>query len=179
MKEYMKPINEMVAALPPEHQAEVRDFIEHELPQPLRHIEPEEEAAGWTLVAVAVADDLIGEIEFGAVERAVFLHVRLVVIGRNRHFLRRHRSELAGLPVALFAMGPRTLADEEMASSRAQLDAALAKEPALEPLATVVFGGSTGFTGSVTTRCPGRNPVTWTMYMSVSKNSCFPSDAPR
>jgi menaquinone-dependent protoporphyrinogen oxidase len=59
-----------------------------------------------------------------------------------RTFLRRHRSELEGLPVALFAMGPRTLADEDIAGSRAQLDEALAKEPTLRPLATAVFGGA-------------------------------------
>ena len=35
-----------------------------------------------------------------------------------------------------------------------------------------------GFTCSVRTPRPGRNPVTWNMYMSVPKNSGFPSDAP-
>jgi menaquinone-dependent protoporphyrinogen oxidase len=59
-----------------------------------------------------------------------------------RTFLRRNRSELERLPVALFAMGPRTMADEDAARSRAQLDAALAKEPTLRPLATAVFGGA-------------------------------------
>jgi menaquinone-dependent protoporphyrinogen oxidase len=39
-------------------------------------------------------------------------------------------------------MGPRTLADEDVARSRAQLDAALAKEPTLNPVATAVFGGA-------------------------------------
>ena len=57
----------------------------------LRHVEPEEEAAGRALVAVAVADDLVGEIELGAIERAVFFHVGLVVVGRDRDFLRRDR----------------------------------------------------------------------------------------
>jgi menaquinone-dependent protoporphyrinogen oxidase len=59
-----------------------------------------------------------------------------------RTFLRRHRSELERLPVAVVAMGPRTLADEDVARSRAQLDAALAKEPTLNPVATAVFGGA-------------------------------------
>jgi len=58
-----------------------------------------------------------------------------------RDFLRRHRSSLEVLPVAVFALGPRTLAEEDVASSRSQLDAALAKEPTLHPLATAVFGG--------------------------------------
>jgi menaquinone-dependent protoporphyrinogen oxidase len=58
-----------------------------------------------------------------------------------RTFLRLHRSELATRPLAVFAMGPRTLAEEDLASSRAQLDAALAREPTLQPFATAIFGG--------------------------------------
>ena len=54
-------------------------------------VEPEEEAAGRALVAVAVADDLIGEIEFRDVELAVLLDMGLVAIGRDRDLLRRHR----------------------------------------------------------------------------------------
>src|SRR6266567_8588069 len=49
-----------------------------------RHVEPEKEAAGRTLVAITVADDLIGEIELGPIERAVLLHVRFITIGRDR-----------------------------------------------------------------------------------------------
>jgi menaquinone-dependent protoporphyrinogen oxidase len=59
-----------------------------------------------------------------------------------RDFLRRHRSGLAARPVAVFAMGPRTLAEEEVASSRSQLDAALGKEPSLHPLTVAIFGGA-------------------------------------
>jgi menaquinone-dependent protoporphyrinogen oxidase len=58
-----------------------------------------------------------------------------------RAFLRRHRDALAGLPFAVFAMGPRTLAEKEVASSRKQLDAALAKTPGLRPVAAAIFGG--------------------------------------
>ena len=58
-----------------------------------------------------------------------------------RDFLQRYRTGLAALPVAVFAMGPRSLLAEDVASSRRQLDAALAKEPALRPLATAIFGG--------------------------------------
>jgi menaquinone-dependent protoporphyrinogen oxidase len=64
---------------------------------------------------------------------------RLHVDARN--FLRRFESRLAVLPLAVYAMGPRTAADEELASSRDQLEAALAKVPRLEPRATAVFGG--------------------------------------
>jgi menaquinone-dependent protoporphyrinogen oxidase len=56
-------------------------------------------------------------------------------------FLRRHRRELALRPLAVFAMGPRTLDDDELAGSRRQLEAALAKEPGVAPSASAVFGG--------------------------------------
>ena len=58
-----------------------------------------------------------------------------------RRFLARHRQALAELPVAVFAMGPRTLADEEVAESRHQLDHDLAKFADLEPVALAIFGG--------------------------------------
>ncbi len=58
-----------------------------------------------------------------------------------RQFLSRHRVVLAARPFAVFAMGPRSLHDEDVASSRKQLDAALAKVPELEPVATAIFGG--------------------------------------
>ena len=59
-----------------------------------------------------------------------------------RRFLHRFQSSLAARPVAVFAMGPRTLAEAEVADSRRQLDAALAREPVLQPVATTVFGGA-------------------------------------
>ena len=59
-----------------------------------------------------------------------------------RDFLHRHRIELATRPLAVFAMGPRSLAPGELASSRSQLEAALAQEPAVHPLTRVVFGGA-------------------------------------
>ena len=58
-----------------------------------------------------------------------------------RRFLARHRDELRRIPVAIFAMGPLSLDPEEIASSRSQLDRALAKAPELEPVSTIVFGG--------------------------------------
>ena len=70
------------------------------LPQPLghdlaaavfRHVEPKKKSAGRTLVAVAVADDLIGEIELGRIELAVFPHMRLIAIGGDGDMLRRAR----------------------------------------------------------------------------------------
>ena len=59
-----------------------------------------------------------------------------------RSFLRRHADVLERVPVlAVFALGPKTLAPEEVASSRAQLDRALAAAPLLQPAAVAIFGG--------------------------------------
>ena len=56
-------------------------------------------------------------------------------------FLEQHRGALAMVPVAVFGMGPRTMADHDAAESRAQLDKALAKVPEVDPHAVAVFGG--------------------------------------
>jgi len=58
-----------------------------------------------------------------------------------RAFLRRHRGALAHLPCAVFALGPRSLEQDDLAGSRSQLDAALAKTPDVEPFAIAIFGG--------------------------------------
>ena len=58
-----------------------------------------------------------------------------------RRFLAGNEAVLATLPFAVFAMGPRTLAETDVASSRGQLDAALAKVPDLHPVGVAVFGG--------------------------------------
>jgi menaquinone-dependent protoporphyrinogen oxidase len=58
-----------------------------------------------------------------------------------RRFLRRHRAALEALPLAVFALGPRTLEEEDVASSRSQLDHALATVPELEPVSVAIFGG--------------------------------------
>jgi menaquinone-dependent protoporphyrinogen oxidase len=61
---------------------------------------------------------------------------------RDAHrFLRRHRSELELLPVAVFGMGPRSADEEAWRRSRSQLDRALAKRGWLTPIAVAVFGG--------------------------------------
>jgi menaquinone-dependent protoporphyrinogen oxidase len=56
-------------------------------------------------------------------------------------FLERHRDALATIPIAVFAMGPHTLADADVASARAQLDRALAKVKDVSPAAVAIFGG--------------------------------------
>jgi menaquinone-dependent protoporphyrinogen oxidase len=58
-----------------------------------------------------------------------------------KRFLLRHRVALAALPVAVFAMGPQTLEEKDVAESRAQLDRALADAPELEPVSVAIFGG--------------------------------------
>jgi menaquinone-dependent protoporphyrinogen oxidase len=56
-------------------------------------------------------------------------------------FLKRYLHALEEIPLAVFAMGPKTLADEEVASSRKQLDHALETVPELMPAAVAIFGG--------------------------------------
>lgn len=58
-----------------------------------------------------------------------------------RRFLDRHREALATLPFALFAMGPRTLEQRDVASSRAQVAHALDQVPEVTPFSVAVFGG--------------------------------------
>jgi menaquinone-dependent protoporphyrinogen oxidase len=58
-----------------------------------------------------------------------------------RQFMQRHRGVLAGLPFAVFAMGPSSTDEEALAESRRELERALAKTAELEPLSVAVFGG--------------------------------------
>jgi menaquinone-dependent protoporphyrinogen oxidase len=83
--------------------------------------------------------------------RAPVAGYELVVLGaplysgrwhRDAHrFLKRHRGELAAVPVAVFGMGPRSDTEEAWQRSRSQLDRALAKRGWLIPVAVTVFGG--------------------------------------
>ena len=56
-------------------------------------------------------------------------------------FLKRHRRELARIPVAVFGMGPRRDEAEAWTRSRSQLDRALARRGWLRPVTVTVFGG--------------------------------------
>jgi len=58
-----------------------------------------------------------------------------------RRFLKRHHAALTELPVAVFAMGPLTAADEDVAGARKQLERTLAKFPDVSPVSTAIFGG--------------------------------------
>jgi menaquinone-dependent protoporphyrinogen oxidase len=85
----------------------------------------------------AEADDLsrYGGVVLGGAVYMGRLH------GDARRFLRRNRKTLAELPFAVFAMGPLTMAEKDVAGSRAQLDRALAKVPEVTPVAVAIFGG--------------------------------------
>jgi len=61
--------------------------------------------------------------------------------GDARRFLRRHRKALAALPLAVFALGPGEDTEKDFASSRHQLDYALAHAKGIEPRAIEIFGG--------------------------------------
>ena len=56
-------------------------------------------------------------------------------------FLQRHRDALAALPVAVFGIGPRTLAEHDVEAARGQLLKALAKVAEVDPVEVAVFGG--------------------------------------
>jgi menaquinone-dependent protoporphyrinogen oxidase len=59
-----------------------------------------------------------------------------------RRLLERHREQLAGIPLAVFGMGPDSLEESKVVESRRQLERSLAATPELEPVAVTVFGGA-------------------------------------
>lgn len=58
-----------------------------------------------------------------------------------RKFLKRHRRQLSGLLLAVFAMGPKSTEAAELAGASAQLARALGAIPELKPFSTAIFGG--------------------------------------
>jgi menaquinone-dependent protoporphyrinogen oxidase len=56
-------------------------------------------------------------------------------------FVRRHHDALEQLPLAVFALGPRTREPDDLAGSRKQLDGAL-RRLRIEPRLVTVFGGA-------------------------------------
>ena len=91
-------------------------------------------------VDVASAGDVADVSRYGIVVVGGALYM-----GRWSHdavaFLKQHQAALRHQPLAVFAMGPKTLAETDVASSRAQLDHALAGFPKLEPASVAIFGG--------------------------------------
>lgn len=61
--------------------------------------------------------------------------------GDVTHFLSRHRQQLMGLPVAVFAVGPVNDTPQEFDGAREQLDHVLARRAWLTPASVAVFGG--------------------------------------
>jgi menaquinone-dependent protoporphyrinogen oxidase len=57
------------------------------------------------------------------------------------HFLRRHATALRGRPLAVYALGPLTLEEKDVAGAREQLERALRRVPEVAPAETAVFGG--------------------------------------
>jgi menaquinone-dependent protoporphyrinogen oxidase len=102
--------------------------------------------------AVAMAEGAEVEVAPAHAVAGPVSRVDLVVLGapiysgrwhRDAHrFLKRHRRELAGLPVAVFALGPRRADEEAWQHSWAQLHRALAKRAWLHPVAVGLFGGA-------------------------------------
>ena len=66
-----------------------------------------------------------------------FFHWR----GEAHRFLRRNRTALASLPVAVFGLGPIEDKPEQFTGAREHLDKGLAKHAWLQPVAITVFGG--------------------------------------
>jgi menaquinone-dependent protoporphyrinogen oxidase len=58
-----------------------------------------------------------------------------------RALLKRHRGELAKLPVAVFGMGPNTSKEKDLAGARKQLDKNLSRVREVQPMAITTFGG--------------------------------------
>ena len=58
-----------------------------------------------------------------------------------RKMLKRFRSELTSLPLAVFAMGPKETTPEALESAHAELAKALDEVPEVHPFSTAIFGG--------------------------------------
>ena len=64
------------------------------------------------------------------------------LIREGRRFLSRHAKRLAGLPVAVFAMGPTEQSDQQFLDARRHLDRTLVKLKGVSPVAITIFGGA-------------------------------------
>ena len=109
-----------------------------------------EQVAGAITVALREGGAQVTALPARAVQESVAGYDLIVLgaplySGRWHHdahrFLKRHRRELAAVPVAVFGMGPRNDTEEAWRRSRAQLDRALAKRGWLTPVMVTVFGG--------------------------------------
>jgi len=68
-----------------------------------------------------------------------------IYMGRWHHdeveFLKRNRQALAAMPLAIFAIGPKTTAEADVAASRSQLEHVLGAVPKPTPVTAAIFGG--------------------------------------
>jgi menaquinone-dependent protoporphyrinogen oxidase len=105
-------------------------------------------------IAHAVWDELNEEfdVEIKAADEVHDLEgARAVVLGGSlymgrwhadsRKFLKRFHKQLAGMPLAIYALGPLKNEEHELADSRKQLDHALDKVSDVHPRSVAVFGG--------------------------------------
>jgi menaquinone-dependent protoporphyrinogen oxidase len=58
-----------------------------------------------------------------------------------RAFLKRYGTHLESVPLAIFAMGPKSSSEDDLAGARKQLDHNLKKFPGLHPVSIAIFGG--------------------------------------
>jgi menaquinone-dependent protoporphyrinogen oxidase len=58
-----------------------------------------------------------------------------------QRLLKRNTRAFKSVPLAVFGMGPKSLDEADLASSRAQLEHALSKVPEITPVAVGIFGG--------------------------------------
>lgn len=95
-------------------------------------------ADGGVECEVRDAGDVRDISEYSAVVLGSALYY-FMLHGDAKRFLARNRKALAGMPVALFALGPFNDTPDEMSSARGTVDKYLAKADWLTPVA--VFGG--------------------------------------
>ena len=63
------------------------------------------------------------------------------LLKEGRRFLERYQGELAGMPVAIFGMGPIEDTENQFADARAHLDKTLLELRDVTPKAVTIFGG--------------------------------------
>ncbi len=63
------------------------------------------------------------------------------LVREGRRFMRRHRRKLAGMPMAVFGMGPIEDTEKQFEGSRGHLEKTLRKLPGVSPKAVAIFGG--------------------------------------
>lgn len=104
------------------------------------------EAVGDALSRQGVDVDVLpaGEVDDVSGYDAVVLGTALYFFMLRRdakRFLARHRKTLAGIPIALFALGPFHDTPEELESARGPVDKYVAKTEWLTPVSVAIFGG--------------------------------------